>query len=164
MSVKTLTSDLVKKPTTLIINVDDSNYADGYMMIDDGVSQTSFATNLYTFWKFRYGEKALNFWVERGNFTYDVSTEVSGAQFQNLDKVVILGASSVIPGIKDDISHYTACSFGIKLDPEQMTITYNTTMDTIDITPTKRKTFAELGFLKFLDKRTEPNVCDSTGF
>lgn len=45
-----------------------------------------------------------------------------------------------------------------------MTITYNATMDTIDITPTKRKTFAELGFLKFLDKRTEPNVCDSTGF
>lgn len=38
LSVKTLTTDLVQKPTTLIINVDDSNYADGYMMIDDGTS------------------------------------------------------------------------------------------------------------------------------
>ena len=57
-----------------------------------------------------------------------------------------------------------ACSFGIKLDPEAMTITYNETVDSIDITPTTRKTFAELGFIKFLDKTTEPNVCDSTGF
>lgn len=162
--VKTLTTDLMKQPTTLIINVDDSNYADGYMMIDDGTSQISFATNYYTFWKFRYGEKALNFWVERGNFSYDVSAEVTGAQFQNLDKVVILGASSLFPNISSDIKNYVACSFGIKLDPEAMTIAYNATMDTIDITPTTRKTFAELGFIKFLDTTTEPNVCDSTGF
>lgn len=45
-----------------------------------------------------------------------------------------------------------------------MTIAYNATMDTVDITPSTRKTFAELGFIKFLDKTTEPNVCDSTGF
>jgi len=89
---------------------------------------------------------------------------VSDAQFQNLDKVVILGASSVIPNISADIGNYVACSFGIKLDPEAMTIAYNATMDTIDITPTTRKTFAELGFIKFLDKTSEPNVCDSTGF
>lgn len=63
----------MKQPTMLIINVDDSNYAEGYMMVDDGSSQVSFANNNYTFWKFRYGEKALNFWVERGNFSYDVT-------------------------------------------------------------------------------------------
>jgi hypothetical protein len=89
---------------------------------------------------------------------------VSGAQFQNLDKVVILGASSLFPNISEEIGNYVACSFGIKLDPEAMTIAYNATVDTLDITPTTRKTFAELGFLKFLDKTAEPNVCDSTGF
>lgn len=46
------------------------------MMVDDGSSQVSFANNNYTFWKFRYGEKALNFWVERGNFSYDVTWDV----------------------------------------------------------------------------------------
>lgn len=70
----------------------------------------------------------------------------------------------MVPNISADIGNYVACSFGIKLDPEAMTIAYNATMDTIDITPTTRKTFAELGFIKFLDKTSEPNVCDSTGF
>ena len=75
-----------------------------------------------------------------------------------------MGASEVFPNISQDIGNYVACSFGLKLDPEAMDIIYNSTTNTLEIMPTQRKTFADLGFIKFLDKTTEPNVCDSTGF
>jgi len=47
----------------LVVNRDESNYAEGYVLIDDGVSQDNFDKDLFTFWKIRVGEKALNFWV-----------------------------------------------------------------------------------------------------
>jgi hypothetical protein len=54
-----------------------------------------------------------------------------------LDKVVILGANEAIPGIDSKtIKNYVACSFGIKLDPEAMNITYNETLNTLNIIPT----------------------------
>jgi len=67
---------------------------------------------------------------------------VDGAQFQLLDKIIILGASSLYPNITEDIGNYTACSLGIKLEPEEMLINYDTKRDTIEITTTNRKTFA----------------------
>jgi len=49
------------------------------MLIDDGKSQESFANNKYTFWKFRFAEKVLNFWVEKGDINYNVSTDIERA-------------------------------------------------------------------------------------
>ena len=63
----------------LVINVDDSQYAEGYMLIDDGTSQESFANNNYTFWKIRYAENAINFWVERGDYRYNVTEDLDYA-------------------------------------------------------------------------------------
>jgi len=55
---------------------------------------------------------------------------------------------------------------GLALEPETMTIVYDAANDTINITTnaTGRQTFNELGFIKFLDKRTEPNICDAEVF
>jgi len=39
------------------------------------VSQDNFDENQYTFWKVRVAENAIDFWVERGNFTYNVTLE-----------------------------------------------------------------------------------------
>ena len=56
---------------TLVVNRDESHYAEGYLLSDDGISQDNFKDNKFTFWKFRFAEKAINFWVERGDFTYN---------------------------------------------------------------------------------------------
>jgi len=86
--------------------------------------------------------------------------------FQNLQQVLITGGKEFIPDIAETINDYTACSFGLKLDPEPLTIMYDDRLDVILIstTPTGRKTFADLGFIKFLNKKTERNVCDPTEF
>jgi len=67
------TSDLEKQKITLIVNRDDSNYADGFILVDDGVTSDNFANDAYTFWKIRVGEKSINFWVQRGDFLYNVT-------------------------------------------------------------------------------------------
>ena len=151
--------------TTLIINVDDSQYAEGYMLIYDGTNQESFTNNMYTFWKFRFAEKALNFTVESGDINYNVSEYVNNSGFQNLQQVIITGGKEFIPDIAENISDYTACSFGQKLQPEPLDIIYDDRLDVIIITttPTGRKTFADLGSIKFLNKKTERNFCDPTG-
>jgi len=45
------------------------------------IIRESFANNKYTFWKFRFAEKVLNFWVEKGDQNYNVSADVEGAEF-----------------------------------------------------------------------------------
>jgi hypothetical protein len=45
-------------------------YADGYILVDDGVSYRSYMDEQYTFWKVRYAENSINFWVQYGNFDY----------------------------------------------------------------------------------------------
>jgi len=45
-----------------------------------------------------------------------VDKHVKGAQFQLLDKVVILGAKALFPNITRDIRNFVACSMGTKLD------------------------------------------------
>jgi hypothetical protein len=53
-------------------------YADGYVLVDDGISADSYATppegeskQDFTFWKLRYAAKSINFWVEYGDYTYE---------------------------------------------------------------------------------------------
>lgn len=79
---------------------------------------------------------------------------------------MILGASYLFPDIEKNIENYVACSFGLKLDPEPLDVSYNKWNDTFEIhtRATGRRTFNDLGFIKFLDKTTESNVCDKTGF
>ena len=54
----------------------------------------------------------------------------------------------------------------MNLVPEPMDIVYDAANDAINITTnaTGRQTFNELGFIKFLDKRHEPNICDEAVF
>ena len=70
---------MTKQGITLIVNRDSSNYADGFVLVDDGITQSNFANNLFTFWKIRFAEKAINFWVERGDYLYDVSKSIYGS-------------------------------------------------------------------------------------
>jgi hypothetical protein len=57
---------------SFIIHRDDSQYAEGYILIDDGISAGNFEGVLFTFWKIRYAEKSINFWVDWGDFDYEV--------------------------------------------------------------------------------------------
>jgi len=103
------------------------------MMIDNGISQISFTNNEYTFWKFRYAEQAINFWVERGDYHYNVSEDLDYANYQYLQQIAIMGGSKIIPDIADNIGNYTACSFGLKLEPEELTLYYDKYQDAIMI-------------------------------
>lgn len=52
------------------------SYADGYVLIDDGISADSYDIGdnnkqKFTYWKLRYAEKSINFWVEYGDYTYE---------------------------------------------------------------------------------------------
>jgi len=38
---------------------------------------------------------------------------------------MILGGKEFIPDINETISDYTACSFGLKLDPEELNLYYD---------------------------------------
>jgi len=79
---------------------------------------------------------------------------------------LITGGKEFIPDIAETIDDYIACSFGLKLDPEPLTMKYDDKLDVILISTTAsgRKTFADLGFIKFLNRKTERNVCDPAGF
>lgn len=103
--------------------------------------------------------------MQDGNFSYHVDEHVKGAQFQNLNKVVILGAKELFPNIEKDIKNYVACSMGTTLEAQSMYISYNHAMDTIEIRVTKRKSFQDLTLIKFLDRTKERNICDEkSGF
>ena len=73
-----LTKSYETERVTLVVNRDDSNYAEGFIMVDDGLSQTNFIKDDFTYWKLRFAEKALNFWVELGDFTYNVTDPDNG--------------------------------------------------------------------------------------
>jgi len=152
------TSELERQKITLVVNRDDSNYADGYILVDDGLRSDNFATNEYTFWKIRVGEKSINFWVERGNFLYDVHKH--GFLIDQLDEIRILGAKSL-----NDTDY--ACYLGTTLEPERMDATYDEALEILTIKPSAASTnltFREIGFIKFGNSQTDPNVCDSKGF
>lgn len=77
---------------TFLIHRDASNYADGYILVDDGASADSYQSiegqpDKYTFWKLRYAEKSVNFWVEYGNFKYKPP---QGMNINKLEEIKIL--------------------------------------------------------------------------
>ena len=57
---------LTKVQMSFYIHRDQSDYAEGYTLVDDGISQNSWDNVDFTFWKLRYAEKSINFWVDWG--------------------------------------------------------------------------------------------------
>ena len=142
---------------SLVISRDDSNYADGFVLVDDGISHGNFANEEYTFWKVRMAEKAINFWVERGNYLFDVYAKDKQI-IDQLEEVKILGAQDL------NNTDY-ACYMGTELNPKKMNYTYDAVTETLTLTPIETNlTFKDIGFIKFGNSSLEPNVCDSTGF
>ena len=142
-----------------MVNRDDSNYADGMILVDDGITSDNFAGDLYTFWKIRVGEKSINFWVERGNFQYNVS-DYGGQLIDQLEEIKILGASSL-----NDTNY--ACYLGLQLNPVMMDSSYDPDLEILTIKPdvaTTNLTFREIGFIKFGNSAVDPNICDPAGF
>lgn len=153
------TSDFEYKKVSLIINRDDSHYADGYVLVDDGITQSNFANNQYTYWKIRVGETAINFWVERGDFEFDVYKHDKKLVDQ-LGEIHILHASEL-----KDVDH--ACYLGINLKPKNMTFKYDEESQVLTITPAAddlNVTFRNIGFIKFGNSLKEPNICNPDGF
>ena len=81
------TKDFEQKPMTFLVNRDESNYSEGFILVDDGISSNSYSDEQYTFWKLRFAEKSLNFWVQYGNFTYQPP---QGMAIDHLEEVKIL--------------------------------------------------------------------------
>jgi hypothetical protein len=82
---------------SFIVGRDESkSYADGNVFIDDGISAESITFNpnneQYTFWKLRYAEKSINFWVDFGNFNY---VPPEGYMIHQLREVTILDAADL---------------------------------------------------------------------
>jgi len=69
---KTTQDFQTKLKTSFMIMRDQSKYAEGYVLIDDGISKSSYDDIKYTFWKLRFAEKSINFWVKYGDFNYQV--------------------------------------------------------------------------------------------
>jgi len=72
-------------------------HAEGYVLIDDGISADSYDigednSQKFTFWKLRYAEKSINFWVEYGDFQYEPP---AGYQIHYLSKIDILNANDL---------------------------------------------------------------------
>jgi hypothetical protein len=65
---------LTKEKVSFIIHRDTSDYAEGFTLVDDGSSQSTWDNVDFTFWKLRYAEKSINFWVEWGDFEYTPPT------------------------------------------------------------------------------------------
>jgi hypothetical protein len=105
----------------------------------------------------RVAENAIDFWVERGNFTYNASLD-GGQKIDQLEDIKILGAESL------NETNY-ACYLGYELTPKQMTFAYDDELKILTLTPQEASlTFKDIGFIKFGNNETEPNVCDSKGF
>jgi alpha-glucosidase (family GH31 glycosyl hydrolase) len=68
-SYKTTTDFQTKLKTSFVIARDAAkSYAEGYVLIDDGISADSYAIlddnkQKFTYWKLRYAGKSINFWV-----------------------------------------------------------------------------------------------------
>src|SRR3569833_2778006 len=61
---------LTKERMSFIIHRDQSQYAEGFTLVDDGISAGTWDDVQYTFWKLRYASKSINFWVDYGDFNY----------------------------------------------------------------------------------------------
>jgi len=112
IGAKTTQDFQTKLRTSFLVARDESlKYAEGYVLIDDGNSSNSYAMNdtsvhqNFTYWKLRYAEKSINFWVQEGDFTYEPP---KGYQIHLLENIQILNAED----LKD--SNF-ACYLGLNL-------------------------------------------------
>lgn len=74
-SYKTTYDFQTQYKTSFVIARDEASYAEGYVLVDDGISANSYAIKEdnhqdFTYWKLRYAAKSINFWVQEGDFTY----------------------------------------------------------------------------------------------
>lgn len=89
-------------------------YAEGYVLVDDGISQLSYANNDFTLWKLRYAEKSINFWVKYGNQQYSPKDQL----IDTLDYIDIVDA-------EDLADTNFACYMGTGLTPVDLLPDYN---------------------------------------
>jgi len=138
-------------------------YADGYVLVDDGISADSYAigadnSQKFTFWKLRYASKSINFWVEYGDFQYEPP---QGYQIQYLQEIQILNAA--------DLKNTSfACYLGLNMQPVNLTYSFNPFTNVLTIKPTTDNPdvkFNEIGFIKFGSTQDgDVNFCDPASF
>jgi hypothetical protein len=153
LAIKTTTDLNTQSRISFLIMRDESQYADGYTLVDDGITTNIFNNTDYTFWKLRYAEKSINFWVQYGDFDY---VEPAGMSIATLQDIQILQAA-------DLADTDFACFMGRNLYPVNMTIDYNPDTQVLRLKPTAANNtikFADIGFIKFGNTKIEPNFCD----
>lgn len=89
-------------------------YAEGHTLVDDGISQLSYANNDFTLWKLRYADKSINFWVQYGNQQYTPKDQL----IDTLEYIDIVDA-------EDLADTNFACYMGIGLTPVDLIPDYN---------------------------------------
>jgi hypothetical protein len=122
------TRETEQSPIAFSILRDTSDYADGYILVDDGISQNSYDLGViaFTFWKIRYAEKSINFWVQNGDFNY---TPPADQMVDHLDEINIYDAADL-----NDTNF--ACFLGTTINPVNLTINYNPYTKTLTLKPT----------------------------
>jgi hypothetical protein len=76
---------------SFVIHRDASNYAEGFVLADDGESASSWTNVDFAFWKLRYADKSVNFWVDWGDFNYDSQ----GLSIDTLGSIHIVNAEDL---------------------------------------------------------------------
>lgn len=140
-----------------------NKYAEGYLLVDDGISANSYAIGAndsqnFTNWKVRYAEKSINFWVDMGDFTYEPP---EGFQIQYLDKIEILNA--------EDLKNTSfACALDLNLDAKNLSVDYNNYTKILTIKPSLTNPdikFNGISVIKFgSDEDGDLNLCGSRSF
>jgi len=137
-----------------VINRDASDYAEGFIIIDDGISVNSWDNIDFAFWKLRYAEKSINFWIDWGKFDYEVP---EGYTIDTLGAIHIVDA-------EDLAGTNFACTLGLNLFPTELERSYNPYTRVLTLKPVAGSTlkFKDIGFVKFGNSFQEPNFCDYT--
>jgi len=145
------TKDFEAKPITFLVNQDESHYADGYTLVDDGVSSTTWDKQAFTFWKIKYSVKNINSWIEYGDSEY---VPQEGNKADQLEEVRILQAENLA-----DTDF--ACYIGKDMIPHEITHTYNKYSKILSLKPVGQTTvsFKDIAAIKFGNSQKEPNFC-----
>ena len=111
------------------------------MLIDDGVSASSWDNVDFAFWKLRYAQKSINFWIEWGDFNYNVPEGMTIDQLGNIHIVDAIDLSG---------TNY-ACYLGLNLDPVDLKISFNPYNNVLTLSPENGEIvrFKDIGFIKF---------------
>mmetsp|Transcript_21981 Transcript_21981/g.16338 ORF Transcript_21981/g.16338 Transcript_21981/m.16338 type:complete len:120 (+) Transcript_21981:1658-2017(+) len=108
-----------------IVHRDASNYAEGFIVVDDGISVDSWDNVDFAYWKLRYADKSINFWIDWGKFDYSVP---EGYTIDTLGAIHILDAS-------DLAGTNFACFLGLNLYPTELESSYNPYTQVLTIKP-----------------------------